>query len=102
MIETIFGFFQMQIKTLFRYSIELLQSSKAFRPKTFYPVNMRVAVNEFVSRVINAKMLRVTDINQPAIIAPLVRVNDSIQADMPAYDGLQRFLSAVRRLDSLT
>jgi len=96
MIETILGLFQMQIKSVCRDSIELLQASFAKRPKTFYPVNVRVAVDEFISRMINAKMLRVADINQPVVAAPFVRVNNRVQANTPANDCLQRFLAAVR------
>ena len=96
MIKTIFRFFQMQTKSLFRNSVELLQPSFAERPKTFYPINVRVAINELVSRVIDAQMLTVADINQSVVAAPLVRVDTRIQVDTPANNGLQRLLCAVR------
>ncbi len=96
MIETIFRFFQVQIKSVFRDPIELLQPSFAKRPKTFYPVNMRRAINKFISTVVNTKMIRVADINQPVVAAPFVRVNNRVQANTPANDCLQRFLAAVR------
>ena len=46
--------------------------------------------------MINAKMLRVSDIDQSVIAAPLIRMNHRIQRNTPANNGLQRFLAAVR------
>ncbi len=95
MIKTIFTFFQVQIKCVFRYAIEFLQASFGIRPKTFDAVNMRIIIHEFIGTVINPKMFRVANINQSVLAAPLVRVNYGIQRNAPANHPLQRFLRAV-------
>ena len=43
----------MQIESVFRYAVELMQASFGIRPKTFNAVNMRVADNELILRVID-------------------------------------------------
>ena len=69
MIKPIFRLFEMQIKSVFRHAVELLQSPLGERPETFDAVDVRVAINKFVSRMIDTKMLPVTDINQPVVSA---------------------------------
>ncbi len=75
MIKTIFTFFQVQIKNMFRYSIKLLQAMFGIRPETFDAVNMRIAVHKLVSTTIDSKMFSIADINQSIVAAPLIRVN---------------------------
>ena len=81
---------------MFRYSVEFLQSSFAKRPKTFDAIDMRRAIYKFISRVIDSKMFRVANVNQSIVAAPFVRVNNRVQANTPANDGLEGFLAAVR------
>ena len=96
MIKTVFTFFQMQIEGFLRHAIELLQSSFGIRPKAFDPVNVNIANGENVVRVINSQVLGITDINQAVVTAPAVRMNDRIERDTPANNGLQCFSSRVR------
>ena len=96
MIKPIFRFFQMQIKSLFRDSIKLLQVAFSRGPKTFDAIDMRRAVHKFIRAVIDSKMFRVANVNQSIVAAPFVRVNNRVQANTPANHRLQRFLAAVR------
>jgi hypothetical protein len=45
--------------------------------------------------MIDAKMLRVTDIDQPVVTAPAVGVNDRFRCYPPVNNGLQRLSAAV-------
>ncbi len=96
MIKTIKRFFQVQIKSLLRDSIEFLQASFGRRPKTFDAVNRRRAIHKFIGTVINPQMFCIADINQSIVAAPLVRVNYRVHRDTPANHRLQRFLAAIR------
>lgn len=68
----------MQIKSVFRHAVELLQSSFGTRPKTFDAVDVRVTVDELIGRMIDTKMLFIADINQSVVASPFVRVNNRI------------------------
>ena len=74
MIESIFTFFQMQIESLFRHAIELVQSSFGIRPETFYSINMIITDGKDIIRMNDSKMLGVTDINQSIITSPAIRM----------------------------
>ncbi len=74
MIKTIFTFFQVQIESLCRHAIELLQPSFSIRPKAFYSVDMNIADGKHIFGMIDSKVLAVTDINQSIITTPAIRI----------------------------
>jgi|SRR5947209_4898481 len=79
-----------------RDAIELLKPALGTRPETFYPIDMTLCTGKFIVRMQHAKMLTVSDINQPIVAAPAVRVNDRLQRDMPANHLLQRVFTTIR------
>lgn len=96
MIEPIFAFFQMQIKSMRRDAVKLSQATFGERPKALNAVDVIVADGKLILSVIDPEVFAVTDINQPIVAAPSVRVNDRFRLDATANDGLQRLLFAVR------
>src|SRR5712691_1374382 len=86
----------MQVKGTSRDAIELLQAPFGVAPEAFDPINMMGSARKLIPTMIDAKMLRVTDINQSVIAAPAVGMDNSIQGHAPANYGLQRAFSTVR------
>lgn len=86
----------MQIESLCRDAVELLQSSFGKRPETFYAVDVNIADSKDINRVIDSQMFRVTNINQTVITAPGVGMNDRIKRNTPANNRLQRLFLHIR------
>lgn len=96
MIKTPFALFQVQIESFFRHAVELLQATFGIRPETFDAVDMRIAGDKLILRVIDAVMFIKADIDQTVVAAPAVRMNDRVQRNTPANNVLQRFSLHVR------
>ena len=86
----------MQIESVRRQPVELLQSSFRRRPKALNSVDVAVVNGKLIAHMINTKMFLETNINQSVIAAPAVRMNHRLRLDAPANNRLQRFLRAVR------
>jgi len=86
----------MQVKGPSRNAIELLQPPFSEAPEALNAINMMRSADKLVPSMIDAEMLRVTDINQTVIATPAVRMNDGIQGHTTTNYGLQRAFSAVR------
>ena len=54
------------------------------------------AVSKLVIAMIYTEMFCKTDIDQAVVAAPFVGVDDDVETDLPAYNGLQRAFLAVR------
>lgn len=95
-VESIFALFQVQIKIMLRDTVELLQPAFGETPKALYSVYVVRAVSKLIPAVIDAKMLRITDIDQPVVPTPFVRVDDRIGVYSAPYNGLKGAFLAVR------
>ena len=55
-IKTKFGFFQMQIKGMFRYAIELCQESFGKAPEGFDAIDMPLTTSKFVITMMHSEV----------------------------------------------
>jgi hypothetical protein len=95
-VEPILGLFQMQVEGSRRDAIELLQATFGKAPEALNAVDMMRARHELVLTVMDSEMFGIPDINQPVITAPTVAIDDSVEGDATAHNGLQSTLFAVR------
>ena len=86
----------MQVKGTSRDAIELLQAPFSIAPEALDAVNVMRSADELITTMIDAKMLRVANINQSVIPAPAVGMDDGVQGHATANYGLQSAFSAVR------
>jgi len=77
-----FGFFEMQMKGVFRQSLELSQSYFCHSPKAFNAVDMNPASCELILGMIYTEMA-VAKINQPVIAAPSIGVYNGMTSTLP-------------------
>lgn len=96
MIKAIFTFFQVQIESVVRHAVELLQTAFGIRPEAFDAVDVNIADGKKIVRMIDSQMLAVTDIDQSVVAAPAIGMNHRIQRNASANNGLQRFLLHIR------
>ena len=88
-IKTKFGFFQMQIKGMFRYAIELCQASFGKAPERLDTVNMSLTTDKFIVSMMHPEVLVKTNIDQPVVAAPSIRMNHGSWRYMATDNGLQ-------------
>lgn len=86
----------MQVEGRCRDAVELLEATLGETPETLNAVDVMCALHELVLTVMNSKMLCVPDINQAVVTAPTVTVDDRVERDATAHNGLQSALFAVR------
>ena len=67
MIKTKFGFFQVQIKSMLRRTIEFCQTSFCETPERFDTVNIAFATGKLIIPVMNLEILIKADIDQSII-----------------------------------
>jgi hypothetical protein len=76
-IESKFGFFEMDIEFIFRDSLEFLEPMFGKAPKTFNAIDVgSTAVRKLVSVVIDPKMFLVSEVNQAVVTTPTIRMDD--------------------------
>ncbi len=85
----------MQVEGVPGDAIELLEAAFSITPETLNPVDVMRATHKLVGAMIDPIMLCVADINQAAIAAPAIRVDDGFETDATANNGLQSSLLAV-------
>ena len=85
----------MQVEGASRDAVELLEPALTVAPEAFDPVDVVRATNKLIFAMMNSEVLRVSDINQAIVTAPAVRVDDGVERDAPANNGLQSRLFAV-------
>jgi hypothetical protein len=95
-VEPILALFQMQAEGRRRDAVELLEPPLGKAPEALNAVDVCRARHELVLTVMDSKMLSVPDINQSVVAAPALRVDDRIECDATAHNGLQSALFAVR------
>lgn len=95
-IEAPLTFFEMQIKSMRRHTIELLQSSFGKARKALDAIDVAAAKGKLIGSMLDPKMLGIANVHQAVVTAPTVAVNDSLRRHAPAYNGLQRGFFAVR------
>lgn len=86
----------MQVESVSRDAIELLQATLGKAPEAFDAINISRASDELIRAMIDSEVFRVSDINQAVIAAPAIRVDHSFSRHSTANNGLQRGLFAVR------
>jgi hypothetical protein len=76
-VKSIFALFQVQVESLMRDTIELLQAPHSGTPEAFNAVHICRVAHEHIIPMIDSEVIRVADINQSVVAAPSVRVGDS-------------------------
>ena len=94
-VEAKFGFFQMEQELVAADAIELLHPAFSEGPEALDTVDVVGASGELTVGVIDPKMFRVPDIDEAAVTAPRVRVDDGVQCDAAPYNGLQSAFAAI-------
>ena len=80
----------MQIKNKFLHTAKSGQTNLGDSSKTLYPIDVVRTVSELIPLMIHAKIFSITDINQPVVIAPSIRIGDTVESDFTLYDCLHR------------
>ena len=89
MIKAKFGFFQVQIKGMFRHAIEFCQTSFCETPERLDTVNMPLTTGKLVIPMVNPEVLIKADIDQSIIASPSIGMDHGIWRYMPTDNGLQ-------------
>ena len=95
-IEPILALFQVQVEGGGCDPVELLEAPLGEAPEALNAVDVMRAGDELVLTVMDSKMLRIPNVNQAVIAAPAVRVDDGVERDATAHNGLQSTLFTVR------
>jgi hypothetical protein len=77
----------MQVESMSRDSIELLESPFGETPEAFNAVDVCRAACELVRAMMHTEVLRVADIDQSVVATPTVRVNDCLWRDTTNSGG---------------
>ena len=85
----------MQVKSIFVQASEFTKSGFCKRPKAFYTVDVRFSIYKFVDSMFDAIMFLVTNIYQPGISAPSIRMNDAFHTNFPSNNCSKCFAFAV-------
>ncbi len=96
MIESKFGFFEVQVEGTPGHAIELGQAPLRKAPEGLDTVDMPFTVGELILPMMHSEVLVKADIDQPVITAPTVRVDHRAGFHMSANNGLQRGFGAIR------
>ena len=95
MIEWKFTFFQMQIEYCFMDPTETEKPSFRISPETFDPIHMHSSTDKRITTMIDAEMFPLHDIDQAIVPTPPIRINYTVQSDLPANNRLQHGFPAV-------
>ncbi len=96
MIEPVLALFEMQVESINRDAIELLQASLTETPEALNAVDMRRVADELISPMIDSVMFTVANIDQSVIAAPAIAIDDGVGCHATTNNGLQSTLFAVR------
>lgn len=94
-VEPPLALLQVQVEGLGRHPVELLEAALGEAPEALDAVDVARPLGELARGVVNPQVLRVPDIDQPAVAAPRVGVDDRVERDAPTNGGLQRLFAAV-------
>lgn len=86
----------MQIKSCFWDTMKFSPPGFGKAPKALNAVNMRVATNIFAFAMVNSKMFFISYINKAIVASPFVGMNNRINGNFAANNGLERFSSYIR------
>ena len=95
-IKPKFRFFQMQIKSRLLHTFKFSKSGFGISPKPFNAIYVRSASDKFIRTMINTKVFFITNVNQAIVTSPTVRMNNTVQTYLSAYDLLQSGFRAIR------
>lgn len=96
MVEPELGFFEMEQKLILAKAVELEHSAFSEGPETLDPIYMPGFICKLIDMMIDAKMFLKTEIDKAVISDPAVSVNDGVETDFTAYNGLQSAFLAIR------
>lgn len=96
MVESKFGFFQVQVKRVLGDAIKLGQASFRVTPERFDAVDMLLPVGKLILTVVHPKVLVKTDVDQSVVAAPPIRMDHRARLDMSSDNALQRGFGAIR------
>ena len=95
MIKSKFTLFQVQMKRRFTHATKPTEPRLGITPKTFNTIDMRPFLNKFIISMVDAKMFLVTQIDQPIIPSPSIRMDDTFKLYTSSDDGLKRLSGAI-------
>ncbi len=95
MVEAPLTLLQVQREGLCGHAVELLQATLTETPERLDAIDVALVGSELIIAVIDSVMFTVTDINQPVVTAPAIRVDDRGYRDATANNGLQSSLFTV-------
>ncbi len=96
MIEAKLTLLQVEVEGTFMNPSKAEQPRFGKTPETLNPIHMDTASDKFIPAMIDPEMLPIAHINQPVIPSPPIRVDHTVQGDLPANNRLQRGFPAVR------
>ena len=89
-IETEFGFFEVEVEGSPRDTFELCEAMLGRAPKGLDAVDVVFSVGELILSMTDAKVFRVPDIDQAVVADPAIGVDDRVEADFAPDYLLQR------------
>ncbi len=95
-IKSKFSFFQIQNKFLFRDSIELRKPSLGIAPERLNTINMSSSISELIVAMMHPVMFVISDIYQPVIPSPSIRMNNTLRTDFAPYNALKCLFTGIR------
>ena len=89
MIKTELVFFEVQVESVLRDTIELSQSSFSETPKRLNAIDMIRTFNELIIAMIDPQVLVKADVYQAIIAWPTIGIDHTVRINLTSNDGLQ-------------
>ena len=86
----------MQIERVFIHTSEPGESRFGIAPKALDSINMTFIMNKLVLSMVDSEMFLVSEINEPVIASPAIRMDNTLDIYPAPNNGLQRGSPAVR------
>ena len=96
MIESKLRFLEMQIEGTLGQAVKLGHTSFCIAPETFDTVDVPFARGELIGPVVDSEVLVETNVHQPVVTKPAIRMDNRSRVDVATDNPLQRGLGAVR------
>ena len=96
MVESKFSLFQVQVKRVLGYAVELGQATLRIAPERFNTVDMPFPIRKLILTMVHPKVLVKTNVDQAIVASPTIGVDHRAGLHMAADNALQRGFGAVR------
>ena len=85
----------MQIERFFIHTSESGESRFGITPKALDSIDMTFIMNKLILSMVDSKMFLVSEINEPIVAPPTVRMDNTLEVNTTSDNGLQCSSSAV-------